>query len=60
MSLHNCPKCRFRAAYDNTPKSLIGRLWRWHIGWCPGWKRYVTDLSDSERSVIEERYQIRT
>jgi hypothetical protein len=22
------------------PTSLLGRIWRWHTRWCPGWKAY--------------------
>jgi len=21
-------------------KAILGRLWRWHTTWCPGWKAY--------------------
>ena len=28
------------------PKSLMARLWRWHTGWCPGWKAYQAHLAE--------------
>ncbi len=56
MAKHNCENCGFRAKYDNNPQSLLGRLWRWHIGWCPGWKRFVTSLSEERRIEIKEQY----
>jgi hypothetical protein len=51
-----CANCRFRAKYDERPKSLLGRLWRWHARWCPGWKRYMSALPDDERRALAERY----
>jgi len=54
----NCDKCRFRTIYDKKPQSILGRLWKWHIGWCPGWKFYVNSLPDEERIVVLEKYNI--
>lgn len=51
-----CATCRFRARYDANPTSLLGRMWRWHIKWCPGWKAYFTSLNDEERRVVAEMY----
>jgi len=56
MSEHNCESCKFRARYDAKPESLLGRLWRWHARWCPGWKKYMTSLPDDERVALAERY----
>jgi hypothetical protein len=25
---------------------LMARLWRWHTGWCPGWKAYQAHLAE--------------
>ena len=49
-------KCRFRGIYDKKPKSLLGRMWKWHIGWCPGWKSYLKSVSDEEREQLKQRY----
>ena len=54
-----CATCKIRAKYDKDPKSLIGRFWRWHIGFCPGWKGYMASLSEDERKVICEKYNIK-
>jgi len=54
----NCQECPFRAKYDKNPKSILGRLWRWHIKWCPGWKKYMNSLTDEERSKIDKKYNI--
>jgi hypothetical protein len=48
-----------RAKYDKKPKSFIGRLWRWHIGFCPGWKKYFRSLSETERQEISMKYQLK-
>jgi len=58
MVIHSCNKCSFRAKYDNNPQSFLGRLWRWHIKYCPGWKRYIKSLPDEERVKIAEKYDM--
>ena len=55
--MSNCEKCRLRARYDKNPRSLLGRIWKWHIGWCPGWKGYLKSLSDEERKKLSEHYK---
>jgi len=59
MADRNCRNCSFRAKYDHNPKSLLGRIWRWHAGWCPGWKGYLKSLTDSERDELIEKYHLR-
>ncbi len=54
-----CANCKIRAHYDRNPKSLIGRFWRFHINFCPGFKKYLKNLSDEERIVIKEKYNIK-
>ncbi|MDX2499856.1 MAG: hypothetical protein QNL14_05025 [Deltaproteobacteria bacterium] len=54
--MKNCEKCRFRGIYDKKPTSLLGRLWKWHIGWCPGWKSYLKSVSEEEREQLKQRY----
>lgn len=39
-----CATCGMRAKADSNPKSFKARLWRWHTGWCPGWKMYQKAL----------------
>ncbi|THB72804.1 MAG: hypothetical protein D3926_24925 [Desulfobacteraceae bacterium] len=56
MAKHNCETCKFRATYDKNPGSLLGRIWRWHAGWCPGWKRYMTSLPEGDRRSLAEKY----
>ena len=59
MADHNCESCGFRAKFDNNPKSFLGRIWRWHANWCPGWKSYMKSLSDNERIGLAERYNMK-
>jgi hypothetical protein len=40
-----CETCPFRKKAESNPKSLIARLWKWHTGWCPGWKAYQKHLA---------------
>ncbi|MHC4777171.1 MAG: hypothetical protein ACYTFG_01200 [Planctomycetota bacterium] len=56
MSQHDCEECGFRARYDDNPRSILGRIWRWHAGWCPGWKGYMSSLSDEKRIQLAEKY----
>jgi len=53
-----CANCGFRARYDRNPGSILGRLWRWHAGWCPGWKRYMESLPAEERIRLSEKYKL--
>jgi len=59
MSNPNCPNCTFKARYDRNPKSLLGRLWRWHIRWCPGWKKYMESLPEDEKKKLAEKYGLK-
>ena len=58
MADHNCETCAFRAKYDRNPKSLLGRIWRWHANWCPGWKAYMRSLDDEKRTELARRYRM--
>ena len=54
---HPCENCKIRARYDAKPKSLMGRFWRWHINFCPGWKSYITSVSHEKQAELREKYQ---
>lgn len=41
----SCAKCKWRGKAEQNPQGLLARLWRWHTGWCPGWKRYQAWLA---------------
>jgi len=54
---HQCENCKLRASYDKNPKSIMGRFWRWHINFCPGWKAYFNSLSEGEKTELRKKYQ---
>ncbi|MDR3628725.1 MAG: hypothetical protein P4L42_00145 [Desulfocapsaceae bacterium] len=56
MAKPHCADCRFRAKYDADSQSLLGRIWRWHASWCPGWKAYLLSLPEEERAALTDRY----
>jgi hypothetical protein len=58
MSEKPCASCKLRAHYDRNPKSLLGRIWRWHAGWCPGFRGYLSSLPEAERQALQEKYGI--
>jgi len=51
-----CSECSMRAKFDKNSKSFIGRFWRWHINFCPGWKAYFTSLSLEEQTELRKKY----
>ena len=59
MSDIHCSECAWRARYDSKPKSFLGRLWRWHINFCPGWKKYIRSLPEAERTAVASKYNFR-
>jgi hypothetical protein len=60
MAEPKCAACAFRARYDKKPASILGRLWRWHINWCPGWKSYMKSLAGDEKANIITQYKLKT
>lgn len=59
MKQSKCPNCPLRAKYDANPQSFIGRLWRWHINFCPGWRGYFNSLSPAEQEQLRSKYQLK-
>lgn len=57
MAELHCAECGWRTKYDQKPRSLLGRLWRWHINFCPGWKAYFTSLPAEEKARLAEDYR---
>ena len=56
MENSNCENCKLRAKYDTKPKSLLGRFWKWHIGFCPGWKSFIESLDEEKRNEMLLKY----
>jgi hypothetical protein len=46
----SCENCPMRKRAEQKPNSLIAKIWRWHTGWCPGWKAYQKALTEQEGS----------
>jgi hypothetical protein len=55
---HGCADCGFRKKYDQNPRSILGRMWHWHAGWCPGWKKYMASLTPDQRRDLADRYHL--
>ncbi|MCT4640370.1 MAG: hypothetical protein N4A72_21910 [Bacteroidales bacterium] len=60
MATIKCGECPLRKKYDEKPKSLAGRFWRWHIKFCPKWKIYLKSLNSEQKELIAEKYNIKT
>lgn len=54
-----CADCTLRAKYDTKPRSFAGRFWRWHINFCPGWKKYMASLDEEEKKEVAEKYELK-
>jgi hypothetical protein len=48
-----CETCRLKAYAERKPRSIIARIWRWHTGWCPGWKAYQKALAEQASNPQE-------
>ncbi|HNR57883.1 MAG: hypothetical protein PHN90_04845 [Methanothrix sp.] len=46
----SCESCPIRRRAEKRPNSLIARIWRWHTGWCPGWRAYRKSLAEELRA----------
>lgn len=43
-----CETCALRQKAEANPRTLRARLWKWHTGWCPGWKAYQVYLAQQK------------
>jgi len=43
-----CETCSMRKRAEKNPNSIISKIWRWHTGWCPGWKAYQKELAEQK------------
>jgi len=59
MAENTCDICTLRAKHEKNPKSFTGRFWRWHINFCPGWKKYFTALPSEEKAKLAEHYNFK-
>lgn len=51
-----CENCPMRVKFEKNPQSFVGRFWRWHINFCPGWKAYFTQLPEADQKALREKY----
>jgi hypothetical protein len=56
MKEKKCSNCSLRAYYDRKPGSILGRMWKWHISWCPGWKSYLKSLPPETKNEMIKKY----
>jgi hypothetical protein len=56
MKEKRCSNCRMRSYYDRKPGSIISKIWKWHITWCPGWKSYLKSLPANNKKEIIKKY----
>ncbi|THB78770.1 MAG: hypothetical protein D6B25_03305 [Desulfobulbaceae bacterium] len=54
-----CQTCKWRMIHDEKPRSILGRLWRFHINFCPGWKKYMNDCAPEERLALVKKYNLK-
>jgi hypothetical protein len=59
MADPKCDQCPWRAKFDRNPRSFLGRFWRWHINWCPGWKTYIKSIPEEKQSELRVKYKIK-
>ncbi len=59
METPNCETCDWKAKYDHNPGSFLGRLWKFHIKFCPGWKMYLQSLNEEQRQQVFDTYGYR-
>lgn len=59
MADPKCDQCSWRAKFDQNPKSFLGRFWRWHINWCPGWKAYMKFIPEEKQTELRAKYKIK-
>ena len=44
-----CANCGMRKRAEKYPNSILTKIWRWHTGWCPGWKAYQKELAQQKK-----------
>ena len=59
MAQYPCENCKLRAHYEKNPKSVLGRFWRWHINFCPGFKGYFTHQDEETKNALREKYDFK-
>jgi len=55
----HCENCAIRRYSDKHPNSVVTSIWRWHTGWCPGWKSYQSAL-ESKKGAGTRKNQVQS
>ena len=56
MKESKCASCSMKSRYDKKPDSIISKIWKWHLTWCPGWRAYLKSLPENEKNEIIKKY----
>ncbi|MBI9046749.1 MAG: hypothetical protein JEZ06_19830 [Anaerolineaceae bacterium] len=48
MAEHKCADCPMRQKAETNPDKFLSKVWKWHTGWCPGWKAYQKSLDENK------------
>jgi hypothetical protein len=48
-----CATCGIRQRAEADPNLIMARVWKWHTGWCPGWKAYQKALAETMGEVVQ-------
>ena len=43
-----CETCSMRMKAEKNPNALLSRIWRWHTGWYPEYKKYQKEQSNKK------------
>ena len=43
-----CETCSMRLKAEKNPDALLSRIWRWHTGWCPMYKKYQKEQANKK------------
>jgi hypothetical protein len=47
-----CAYCGIRRRAEAKPDLFFSRVWKWHTGWCPGWKAYQEALAETRGEAV--------
>jgi hypothetical protein len=48
-----CATCSIRQRAESNPNAIMARIWKWHTGWCPGWRAYQNALAEAEEPTAQ-------
>jgi hypothetical protein len=48
-----CATCSIRQRAEANPNAIMARIWKWHTGWCPGWRAYQNALAEAEEPAAQ-------